>query len=344
MENEGETYREQKRSRVIFSECGLELNSGSMPSHMRKIHGRSAFVGAGDSNHTIREPTLYRISFPNSIHKIGCPVSDCPGTATSRDNLRAHFAFRHPDDSLCILEEGATPYPKCEQCGMHVSRLAQAQGHQNTKRCQSGTARRRQRAAIAEARRAREVVFSIRGVPLDAVDIFNDLGRPLLSVDDDWPAFHRNLTKARQKWGMIRRILAREGADPKVSGMFYKAVVQVVLLYGCETWNITSAMQKVLEGFHHRVARRLSGKLPYRCNGEWVYPPIEEALEEPGLYSIEHYINVRRRTLVQNVATRPIVELCKDLERLSGSSNRQYWWDQQQVENLFEGPVGGEEI
>jgi hypothetical protein len=112
--------------------------------------------------------------------------------------------------------------------------------------------------------------------------------------------------------------------------MFYKAVVQSVLLYGCETWVITSQVLRVLEGFHHRVARRLSGKRPYYLSrgNQWVYPPIGEALEAAGLYPIEHYISVRQNTLADNVATRPILELCRETERQSGSARHRLWWTQ----------------
>jgi len=51
-------------------------------------------------------------------------------------------------------------------------------------------------------------------------------------------------------------------------------------------------------------------------------------MELAGLYTIEHYINVRRNTLIQNIATRPILELCRDVVPLSGSSRRRMWWDQ----------------
>ena len=115
--------------------------------------------------------------------------------------------------------------------------------------------------------------------------------------------------------------------------MFYKAVVQSVLLYGCETWVITSQVLKALEGFHHRVARRLSGLQPRYLPREdrWDYPPIEEALERAGLFPIEHYISVRQNTLVQNVATRPILDLCRESERLSGSARRTLWWSQPSI-------------
>ena len=41
--------------------------------------------------------------------------------------------------------------------------------------------------------------------------------------------------------------------------MVYKVVVQMVLLYGSDSWVVTEAMLKVLEGFHHRVAHRIAG-------------------------------------------------------------------------------------
>ena len=41
--------------------------------------------------------------------------------------------------------------------------------------------------------------------------------------------------------------------------MIFKAVVQMVLLYGSESWVVTYVMLKVLEGFHHWVDRRIAG-------------------------------------------------------------------------------------
>jgi len=336
MEGGGLSFRERQRTRVVCDLCDKELAKGSLNTHKRTVHGVSALRGNLGPEPPERAPDSYRVSFPAGVHGVECPVEDCPGTATTRDNLRSHFAHRHPRDSLCILEEGRYPHPKCNRCGMHVSLLAMGQGHQNSQRCRKGAARLRQRAAIQAARAAREVVFTIYGDNLDSVDTFKYLGRPISAVDDDWPALHRNLTKARQRWGQVRRILAREGADPRVSAMFYKAIVQSVLLYGCETWTISPAMLKALRGFHHRVARRLTGKMPHRRgNGEWVYPPIEEAFELAGMFSIEHYINVRQRTLLQAVATRPVLELCREVERPSGSTRSMGWWEQPQIFDLL---------
>ena len=54
------------------------------------------------------------------------------------------------------------------------------------------------------------------------------------------------------------------GADPKVSGNFYKAVAQAVLLFGVDMWVLTPRMERDLDSFQHRVARRITRRQPRR--------------------------------------------------------------------------------
>ena len=44
--------------------------------------------------------------------------------------------------------------------------------------------------------------------------------------------------------------------------IFFKAVVQSVLIFGAETWVVTSCMVRVLGGFEDQVARQFMGRLP----------------------------------------------------------------------------------
>ena len=53
-------------------------------------------------------------------------------------------------------------------------------------------------------------------------------------------------------------------------------------------------MLKVLEGFHHRAARRITGMTAKRgAGGEWDYPLEVETMETVGIHPIGVYI--RRR-------------------------------------------------
>ena len=56
------------------------------------------------------------------------------------------------------------------------------------------------------------------------------------------------------------RILGREGEDPRVSGLFFKAAVQVVFVFGSDTWFLVPFMYQSLGSFQHKVAQQISGR------------------------------------------------------------------------------------
>ena len=89
---------------------------------------------------------------------------------------------------------------------------------------------------------------------------FKYLGRVMTVGDNNWPAVAGNLSKARKSWGRLSWILCREGADARVSGNFFKAAVQAVLLFGAEMWVLTPRMEWALDCFQHGAARRLTGR------------------------------------------------------------------------------------
>ena len=57
----------------------------------------------------------------------------------------------------------------------------------------------------------------------------------LSSSKDNWLAVEHSLRQAREKWGRLVKLLRRDGVDIITEGVFYVAVVQVVLLFGSET-------------------------------------------------------------------------------------------------------------
>ena len=133
---------------------------------------------------------------------------------------------------------------------------------------------------------------------------------------------------------MCRRILAQDDATPQVSGMFYKAIIQTVLLFSSETWVVTPSLLLQLESFHHAAAWQIAGKratLDVRT-GVWKWPPLAEAMALAGVNPISEYIRVRQDTIAQYVATRPIVDMCNlALKRRGNPSTRMYWWTQSGV-------------
>ena len=83
--------------------------------------------------------------------------------------------------------------------------------------------------------------------------------------------------------------MRREGADPKIVGHFFKAVlqavVQAVLLFGAETWVLIPQIERALCSFQHRVARRLArNQSRRRVVGIWDYPPLKAEMSKIRLW------------------------------------------------------------
>ena len=96
------------------------------------------------------------------------------------------------------------------------------------------------------------------------------MGQVILAADGNWPAVVSKFLMMKAVWKRMTIILSREGAESRVSGFFFKLVVQEVLLFGAETWVVTPHMGRVLGGFQDQVAWWLEGRLPRRkTDGKW---------------------------------------------------------------------------
>ena len=155
--------------------------------------------------------------------------------------------------------------------------------HPGTAQCKKVAERKRRRLAELETRDSSERAFRAYEETIKNVLAFKYLGRVLTAGDNDWLVVVGNLGKARRSLGRLSLVLIREGAYPKVSRTFYKAVAQVVLLFETETWVLTPRMEKALDSFQSRVTRRITGRqLRRKKDGSWNYPPLVGALREAG--------------------------------------------------------------
>ena len=68
-----------------------------------------------------------------------------------------------------------------------------------------------------------------------------------------------------------------------MSEMFYEAVLQAVLLFGEESWVLSEAMTKTLEGFHMVFIRQVTGKkAKINWDRTWRIAAAESVLKEVG--------------------------------------------------------------
>jgi hypothetical protein len=92
------------------------------------------------------------------------------------------------------------------------------------------------------------------GDELERVVVFKYLGRLLAYDNNGARAVRANIKKERGVWARLSRMIRSENASPHACGVFYKATVQSILLFGSKTWNLSPVSLKSLEGFHIRAA------------------------------------------------------------------------------------------
>jgi hypothetical protein len=130
--------------------------------------------------------------------------------------------------------------------------------------------------------------FLVPGDVLERVEVFKYLGCLLVQDNNDAQAIQQQLQKARGVWARVRQVLSGENTAPRIAAKFYKAVVQAVLLYGSEMWNLTNLALARLEGFHVCTAYKMARKhRPKRGdNGVWIYLKMVDVLEECSMATI----------------------------------------------------------
>ena len=101
------------------------------------------------------------------------------------------------------------------------------------------------------------------------------------AADNDWTEVVRNLEKSSAVWQRLTRILNREGTAPWVYGLFFKAVVQSVLLLGAETWVVTPPHGTDTGGVPGPGGATIDKRLlRIRTDGKWEYTSAAVAREE----------------------------------------------------------------
>ncbi len=230
---------------------------------------------------------------------------------------------------MCSPVEGSLPLPQCNRCGLQISYATMNGQHYETALCKDGVVRKAQHAAAECAHLALSQTFTAYGEELERVEVFKYLGRLLAYDNNDTQAVRNNLKKAQSVWVRLSRTIRAENAPPRVCGVFYKATVQSILLFGSKTWNSSPVSLKSLEGFHIRSAWGMAGKRPQkRQDGKWTYPNSAAVLDKVGLKTIAHYIGIRRQHIASLIVNKPIFQSCVDGVRRRGSGICQFWWAQ----------------
>ena len=98
-----------------------------------------------------------------------------------------------------------------------------------------------------------------------------------------------------------------------MSGIFFNAVVHVVIIFGLDMLVMNPRMGRALEGFQHKVHRRITGRKPHRfLERSWEHPLLETEIQEAGFEDVEAYVLRRQNMFTQYIVMRTIVDLCEE--------------------------------
>jgi hypothetical protein len=254
MTGKGQNAKERGDNQVNCHICQRKLKTSSLARHLSTAHQSMCKPIQEIPPRLFDDPQkTYVLEVPNDGSTINCPIENCPGHATTRHNMRRHFAELHPIVNIVIKEEG--PLTRCLQCKMFVSN---ATTHGKTKLCKGLQERRSNEEFIKQYTKDNQYNIKIGDEPIEKVESFQYLGRWMAINDSDEIAAINNVRKAQSKWKRLFPVLIREGARPKMMTPFYKAVVLSSLLYGSETWAITRRIYQIIESFHRTAARKIA--------------------------------------------------------------------------------------
>ena len=115
-------------------------------------------------------------------------------------------------------------------------------------------------------------------------------------------------------------------ANPKIMSVFYKVIIQSVLLYGSESWVISNIMRKRLNSFHNRCTRYITGRHITMKNDIWEYPDTKKTLDLADLLKLEDYIEKRKNTIFGFAENLQLYKECELSSKINRGENNLVWW------------------
>ena len=313
--------QKERKKKVQCRICENVLTRGALKRHMKTQHNETQDDYICEK---VETTGTYFLNFKKGKRN-QCPVKGCCGGGSDKFGIYRHFCTRHPKAKIIVEQDGELN--RCELCGMFT---ADVQKHQKSKTCEKLRGRRKHEKLLAEQQKADGVSFTVYGKRLERVREFKYLGRIIDEGDCDSNCIRKQVQKARRQWNCIAKILKREGANSVTMAKFYMAIVQAVLLYGADSWVITTRDWKYLESFHNRSLRYMTGQHIRKAGEEWSYPNHTLLEAKCKLFPIQTYVQRRRGTLWKYLKEyrKELVEEMENATVPPGNVNKVLWWNQ----------------
>lgn len=98
------------------------------------------------------------------------------------------------------------------------------------------------------------------------------------------------------------------------------------MLYGAETWVLSTHAKNKINSFHHRCSRYITGRHITKEGDNWIYPSRASTLSDADLLGVEEYIENRKIAISGYAEETNIFQKCLQMEGLSRNGNTLTWW------------------
>ncbi len=141
---------------------------------------------------------------------------------------------------------------------------------------------------------------------------FKSLGMTFVANGQNTEEIRSRIVIARSAFSCLQScIWSRREISLRTKGRVYQAVMRSILLYGCETWHVRVADERMLEVFDNDSIHRILRVRRINC------VPSLELCRRLCLTSIPALLVQRRLRCFGHAARRPEGELIKDLAQTS---------------------------
>ena len=141
---------------------------------------------------------------------------------------------------------------------------------------------------------------------------FRYLGTNITPDLDDTFDIDTRITAATKAWHSMQSVLTDKSINKDIRKKLYLAIPVNILLWGCDSWALSSSHLKKLATFHHKCARRLCGITLWHCQhyGITTKDVLESRLK---LLPIHQIIAIRQLRFLQNVALQNSTRLTRKI-------------------------------
>ena len=164
-------------------------------------------------------PQVFDVSFQKGTYQCPCPFTGCPVSLQTWNGLRNHFNQHHWGESLRILEEHPTLFPKCEKGGSQIPPCRLGNRHYESDKFWIGDGQYIRQLTLQHRFKSSQVSISMKSEPLGPAASFPYLVRTVAYNNSDWVV-------VRRRWGVMGTVVTKTGATVQERGVIYKAILQ----------------------------------------------------------------------------------------------------------------------